>query len=119
MPAVFLDVILHASKKVHVKALINSGAQDLELVVPRSVWKQMGAKAERKSCLIFGGKNFLSDTCKVEVQVRNPETGEVRTAELDCSVLPDKELDCVLFGTEAQAKLGVIPNTRTGKPLFL
>jgi hypothetical protein len=75
-------VILHASKKVHVKALINSGAQDLELVVPRSVWKQMGAKRERKSCLIFGGKNFLSDTCKVSAGEKSRDwRGE--NAELD------------------------------------
>jgi len=79
----------------------------------------MGAKRERRCGLIFGGKSFLSETCRVKAEVRNPETGEVRTAELDCSVLPDKELDCVLLGTEAQANLGVIPNTKSGKPLFL
>jgi predicted aspartyl protease len=119
MPAVFLEITLEAGRKVSVKALLNSGAQDLEVVVPRSVWKQMGAKRERRCGLIFGGKSFLSETCRVKAEVRNPETGEVRTAELDCSVLPDKELDCVLLGTEAQAKLGVIPNTKSGKPLFL
>jgi hypothetical protein len=43
----------------------------------------------------------VSETCRVKAEVRNPETGEVRTAELDCSVLPDKELDCVLLGRGA------------------
>jgi hypothetical protein len=48
MPAVFLEITLEVSRKVSVKALLNSGAQDLEVVVPRSVWKQTGAKRERR-----------------------------------------------------------------------
>jgi|GEM_PF-6231458 len=62
----------------------------------------MGGKRGKSCGLIFGGREFPSPISRVKVEVRNPETGEVRMAELECSVLPDKVLDCVLLGTEAR-----------------
>jgi len=37
MPAVFVELYCRRKKKVQVRALLNSGAQDLEVVVPLSV----------------------------------------------------------------------------------
>lgn len=119
MPAVFVDLLLEGQRKVELKGLLNSGATDLEVVVPRRVWKGLGVRAEKKGELAFGGRRFPTGLCKVKASVKNPETGEERSTELWCAVLPDRELDCVLLGTEAQAKLRVIPNTAEGKPLFL
>jgi hypothetical protein len=55
---------------------------------------------------------------KVEVCVENPTTGERRIRTLEAIVLSDRVLDCALLGVEGQEKLGVIPDTRVGKPIF-
>ena len=96
---------------------MNSGAEDFELVLPRSMAKEIGLKKIGKCELFFGGKRS-ADVGLAGVSIRSP-IGEERNAKLTCAVLPDEMIDCLVLGTEAQAKLKVIPNTVTGEPIFL
>jgi hypothetical protein len=66
--------------------------------------------------VVFGGKRYSTDV--YEISVTLAASGKKRSAKLRCISLPDELVDCVLLGTEAQAKLKVIPDTTTGKPIF-
>ena len=90
----------------------------MEVVLPRGISKELGVEKKGKCELGLFGKKRLADLGEVDVCVRNPESGEERKGRLDCAILSDKEIDCVILGTEAQAKLRVIPDTVTGKPIF-
>jgi len=117
MPAVYVDLVLRGERRVELKGLLNSGAEDIELVVPASVARELGCKSRGKSEIAFGGRRYSADTLEVDVEVRNPG-GEARRARLRCLSLPDRLIDCVILGTDAQAELGVIPDTVAGKPIF-
>ena len=96
---------------------MNSGAEDFELISPKSVAKEIGLKKIGKCELFFGGRRS-ADVGLARVSIRSPIRKE-RIAKLTCTVLPDEMIDCLVLGTEAQAKLKVIPNTVTGEPIFL
>jgi len=66
----------------------------------------------------FFGRKRSADVGFAELSIRT-SGGEERRAKLACTILPDGEIDCLVLGTEAQAKLRVIPNTVTGEPIFL
>lgn len=117
MPEVLVNVILESRNRIETKGLLNSGARDVELVVPARIARKLGVKKEEK-CEIFYGKIILADVGRVKASVKNPETGEERRADLSCIILPDEEIDCVVLGTLAQEKFRVIPDTVSGKPIF-
>jgi hypothetical protein len=117
MPVVFLNVELKANRRVEVKALLNSGAEDLDLVLPESLARYLGLKKEGSCDLLLFGRRRKTWTGKLEVSAINPESGEKRKAEMRAVVLKDKEVDCVILGTEGR-KTEVIPDTVSGRPVF-
>jgi hypothetical protein len=88
----------------------------LELVVPVSIAKKLELKKTGKAEVVLGGRRYLGDAFKVRTLVTAGR--KKRSAKLRCISLPNGVIDCVLLGTEAQAKLGVIPDTTVGEPLF-
>ena len=118
MPVVFLNVELKANRRVEARALLNSGAEDLDLVLPESLARHLGLKKEGFCDLLLFGRKRKAWTGKLEVSAVNPESGEKRKAEMRAVVLKDKEVDCVILGTEGQGKLRVIPDTVSGRPVF-
>jgi predicted aspartyl protease len=117
MPEVYVDAILKGKSEVKERILLNSGARDAELILPRRVAKKVGVVVKGK-VKVFLGREMKGELGFLEVTVQNPETGEKRTRVLETVVLPDRVLDCPLLGIVGQEKLGVTPDTRTGKPIF-
>ena len=117
MPEVFVDLILEGRSKIELKGLLNSGARDVELVLPRSVAGRLGVRKKGR-CEVFYGRKRFADVGSVKTLIKDPESGESRGATLDCIILPDEEIDCVILGTVAHEKLRVIPDTVAGKPIF-
>lgn len=113
-----MDLELSARKKIGLKGLLNSGAEGIEIALPKSIAKKLGVERKGKCELLLFGKKRLAEAGEVHVSVKNPATNETRQASLRSVILPDAELDCVILGTEAQAALRVIPDTVTGKPIF-
>lgn len=118
MPEVFIKAILATEhRKITEDLLLNTGARGAELIVPGRTAKKIGMKSHGK-VRVFLGRELKGDVGSLEVTIQNPETGEKRTRVLETIVLPDKVLDCSLLGVVGQEKLGVIPDTRIGKPIF-
>jgi hypothetical protein len=59
MPVVFLNVELKAGRTVEIKALLNSGAEDLDLVLPESLARHLGLKKEGFCDLLLFGKESM------------------------------------------------------------
>ena len=116
-PAVYVDAILRAERSARFRGLLNSGAVDFEPVLPKSAADEIGLKKIGKCELYFGGRRS-ADVGEAEISIKSPK-GEDRGSKLMCAVLPDEVIDCLVLGTEAQAKLKIIPNTVTGEPIFL
>lgn len=119
MPEVFIKAILvSGGQKITENLLLNTGARGAELVIRRSLAKSLGMKTRKKTKVYPLGPELRGDVGSVEVTIRNPETGEKRTSLLEAIVLSNKTLDCSLLGVVGQEKLGVIPDTFIGKPIF-
>lgn len=119
MPEVFIEVEVHSDRQqVKELFLLNSGARGLELVVPKSLAKKLELRVLRRMKVYPIGGEIEGDVGMLEARIRNPETGEERRAMLEAVVLPDGILDCPLLGVVGQEKLGVAPNTVTGKAIF-
>lgn len=116
MPEVCIDATL--AGKSRVALLLNSGARDLELVVPKGLTKKLGIKSIGKTKLFFGGVTYTGEIGSTEVRVENPETKEERTGVLEVISLPDKVLDRPLLGVVGQEKLRIVPDTVAGKAIF-
>lgn len=119
MPEVFIKATLASGgRKITENLLLNTGARGAELVIRRSLAKRLGLKTAKKMRVYPIGPELRGDVGSIEVTILNKEKGEKRKSLLEAIVLPDKALDCSLLGVVGQEKLGVIPDTFVGKPIF-
>lgn len=115
MPEVWIKALVEGSE---IDLLMNSGARDLELVVPSRLAKKLGIKLPDETEVLFGGTKYRAEVGKAKVSVRNPKTDEERVSEVEVVSLPDEALDQPLLGVLGHEKLRIIPNTITGEAIF-
>lgn len=104
--------------KARMRLLLNSGARDLELVLPLKTAIRAGVKMSKRARVVFGGRELQAKAGYVDVTVEGPKPGESRKSKLEVVVLPDKLLDCPLLGVVGQEKLRIVPDTVSGEAIF-
>jgi predicted aspartyl protease len=115
MPEVWIEAFVGKRK---VNLFLNSGATDLELVLPSRTASRLGIETSGTEKVLFGGRKVTARRGEAQVEIANPGTGEKRVARLEVLVLPDRVLDRPLLGIGAQEKLRVTPDTVTGEVVF-
>ena len=115
MPALYLTLrITYGRKSLRKKFLLNSGAEDLEAVIPERLARELGIPFKYDGVLDFGGPVPCGTT---EVEILTTGTAE-RGAGLKCHILHDERLDKPLLGFLAMEKLGIILDIKNRKVLF-
>jgi len=116
MPEVYVEATLAGKFKVNL--LLNSGARDLEIVVPATLIRKLGVKLSKKTEVIFGGVKYSTKAGLIEAKIRDPETGKERSSLLEIVPLPSSALDCPLLGVVGQEKFRITPDVPAGKVIF-
>jgi predicted aspartyl protease len=101
-----------------IRFLLNSGARDLDLVLPAKLSSELGVKLGGEARVLFGGEEVKARVGEARLTIRDPETGKERTSMLEVISLPDDVLDEALLGVSGQEKLRILPDTVTGRPIF-
>jgi hypothetical protein len=114
MPALYLTAELtYKRKSLRKKFLLNSGAEDLEVVIPEKLANRLEIPFRYDGVLDFGGP-VPCGTAAIGITIKSAG----KRARLKCHILPDERLDKPLLGFLAMWKLGIILDIKDRKVLF-